>query len=175
MGIIRLDTSVDGMEFLGDHIESKKYFRQLEAEGVGLYPIDVWIHTPINKDRLLDAAKKLQRVTLAIRNEQQNNPLENPNVTGIVGVHSIIELFNYRLTGITGLPGAPVNWKMLPDNIVDQLEDALKPFWHKEKGLRLSLLTTTTSADIANIFAKKFILRFVLNLVKFPLMYQDII
>ena len=154
-GIMRIGTSVDGMEILGDDMEAKQSFRQLEAEGVGLYPIDVWIHRSVKKDELLAVARKSDRVARALREEVRLNPKAYPNVTGIVGVHSIVKLFNFRLTGGKGIPDDPVPWDMLPDADVKRAEVALKPFVREKEGLRFSVLTTTTTAEAASAFAEK--------------------
>jgi|GEM_PF-5887621 len=155
LGMMRIGTSVDGMEILGDHVPAKQSFRQLEAEGVGLYPIDVWIHQPVAKEQVLDVARKTKRLATFLRKLAKGDPKAYPNVTGVVGVHSIVELFNFRLTGGTGIPDDPVPWKMLPDKDIKRAEVALRPFLHEKKGLRISVLTKTTTAEAASAFAEK--------------------
>ena len=136
-GLLLLRASIDGMELLPDGAPEKRAFRQLEAEGLGLNAVDIWIRQP-TKDHaaLLAGARQLSR--LARELERQ------PGVTGSVGVHDLLAGFQLRSTGRTGLPDSLLALELMEPEDRAKLERSLALFWSRAHGLKLTLLTIPT-------------------------------
>ena len=144
LGIAQLEASIDGMEILGDHIPEKRAFRKLEAEGQGLNAVDVWIRGPVpDHAALLDSARRLSRLA----NEVQRQP----RVTATLGVHDLLEVFQYRSTGRAGIPAGLAALELLEPHQQAKVTRRLKQLWSPTRGLKLTVLTTMV--DPANIAA----------------------
>ena len=73
-----------GVEMLGAHDPARQAFRRLEAEGMGLYSVEIWIQQPIpDPPALLAAARQSAQLARRLAAE--------PAVTASVGVHDLLE------------------------------------------------------------------------------------
>ena len=140
LGLAQLEASIDGMEILGDHIPEKQSFRKLEAEGQGLNAVDVWIRGPV-KDHaaLLDGARRLAGLARELDRE--------PKVTATLGVHDLLEVFQYRTTGRAGLPAGLLALEMLEPHQRAKVTRRLRQLWHPAEGLKLTVMTTMVAPD----------------------------
>ena len=134
LGIGRLTTSIDGMALLSDRVPEKRAFSRLEREGLGLNAVDIWLPAPVpDRAALLAAAPKLSRLSQELERDAM--------VTGSVGVHDLLELIQLRSTGRPGLPASLDVLDLMEDGQRHQLNARLRPFWSKERGLKLTLMT----------------------------------
>ena len=135
LGLAQLRSSIDGMEVLGDQVPEKRAFRALEAQGLGLNAVDIWIPGPApDHAALLAGARRLAQ--MAHQLERQ------PGVTATLGVHDLLEVFQYRSTGRAGLPASLLALELLEPHQRARLQRRLRTMWHPRRGFKLTLLTT---------------------------------
>ncbi len=140
LGLAQLEATIDGMEILGDQVPEKRAFRTMEAEGLGLNTVDVWIRGPVpDHAALVDGARRLAEV--ARRVERQ------PLVTGTLGVHDLLEVFQYRTTGRAGLPAGLGALDLLEPHQRARVDRRLRQLWHPLHGLKLTVMTTAVKPD----------------------------
>lgn len=136
LGIGQLRTSIDGVSLLSDDVPEKQDFMALEREGLGLNAIDLWVRGAVPDHRaLLEQARRLVR--LARRLEQ------DPLITGSMGVHDLLELFQRRSTGRSGLPDSLAALDLMDPEPRQEFEQKLRFFWNPQKGLKLTLMART--------------------------------
>ena len=140
LGVAQLEASIDGMEILGDHVPEKRAFRTLEAEGLALNAVDVWIRGPVpDHAALVDGAHRLAGV--ARRVERQSG------ITGTLGVNDLLEVFQYRTTGRPGLPVALGALELLEPHQRARVDRRLRQLWHPRHGLKLTVMTTKVAPE----------------------------
>ncbi len=135
-GLTRLHTNINGMDFLPANMPERADYQQLEREGLGLGNIDVWIHkrVPDHAPLLADAAR------LALLADELADVV---NITGSIGVHDLLSIIGYRMSGDTALPESLAALAILDVTARERIDRLLRLYWHPEKGLKLTLLSIT--------------------------------
>jgi len=133
LGVARLQTSIDGLDLLSDEVPEKRSITRLEAEGIGINAVDIWLPAPVaDESALLAAAPALDRLAADLE--------KDPLVTGSVGVNDLLRIIQYRSTGRTDLPSSLAALELMEDGARSRLAARLRPFWRPDRGLRLTLL-----------------------------------
>jgi len=147
-GTSRLNVVFDGMQLLPEDHEARQTFVALEAEGLGLGNIEVWIDAPMSAEALRAARPRLEAMAKALAHA--------PHVHSVLGVHRLLEIAEHRAG-----PLAPGLWAILsqensagtnaPDLSTSptwqSFRDAIRGYWSPTRGLRLTLLSSTGEAN----------------------------
>lgn len=140
LGFRHLHTQMDGMDFLGEDVPARRDFRRLEAEGVGLNPLDLWIRKDVAGPAVvLEDARTLQQLAAKLEAE--------PLVTGTAGIHDLLEVVQFRHAGKTDLKDPRVFSGLLSEERRPEFEQRAAPFVHATEGLRLSVLLSSGDVD----------------------------
>jgi len=139
-GIPRLRSSINGMQLLPEDMAERTTYERLEREGLGLANLELWLHLPLPDDAaLLAAAPRLER--LAGRLDGL------PRVTGVVGVHDLLQSVNYRMTGSAALPLSLAALELLPPAVRQDFHGQLDHFRHQQHGLKLTIFSLTADTE----------------------------
>lgn len=141
VGVTRLESNIDGMDLLAKDAPERIHYQRLEREGLGLANVDVWIRKPVPDDEtLLRDAAKLERMAQALRGA--------PMVSGTIGVHDLLVLLGYRMSGHPIMPGDLDSLAMLSDEARQRIRGDLGLYAHPQHGLKLTLLTRTGDESV---------------------------
>lgn len=139
-GIPQINTKITALEMLGNRVPEKQAFVQLEKEGYGLGNIDVWVHTKIPDYKgLLEAAKKLEKLSQSLRSVDR--------ITAVVSIVQELQVFNMRTNKRPGLPEGLMVLKLADKEELKKLDKKLGYFWHRDKGLKLIVLSRSAKED----------------------------
>ncbi len=134
----QITSSVDGLDLLAKDTPERVAYQSLEHAGVGLGNVDLWIHAPANdRAALLAVAPKLARLAKELQGREQ--------ISGTIGAHDLLEIVGYRMTRRAEVPAslAALDITLEPAERWS-LDNALRAYWHPQKGLKLTLLTITS-------------------------------
>ena len=134
-GTTRLETNINGMDFLPADTPERADYQQLEREGLGLGNIDIWIHKPVPQATLLADAARLA--------DMAEELADVASITGSAGVHDLLTIIGYRMNGNPVLPASLAPLAILDASSRARVDRLLRLYWHPEKGLKLTLLSIT--------------------------------
>jgi len=133
-GLTRLTTNINGMDFLPKDMPERADYQLLEKEGLGLGNLDVWIHRKVPPGQVVADAERLAKMAADLKTA--------PKITGSAGVHDLLLILGYRMSGQASLPPAEAV-SLLPKPVLD----LLRLYWVPDKGLKLTLLSVTGEKD----------------------------
>ena len=133
VGSTRLRTSIDGMELLPASAVERRDYQRLESEGLALGNVDLWIEMNLPQSELLEAARRLRRLARQLGSA--------PLVAATLGVHDLLALANYQLSGDIGLPADDVDVQALTEAQRLTLRRQLSPYYSPSGGLKLTLFS----------------------------------
>lgn len=133
-GLTRLESNINGMDFLPKDMPERADYQKLEKEGLGLGNLDVWIHKKVPEEQLVAEAGRLAKMAAELQSA--------PKITGSAGVHDLLLILGYRMSGEAKLPPA-ASVSLLPGAV----RKLLGLYWVPDKGLKLTLLSVTGEKD----------------------------
>jgi hypothetical protein len=158
VGFMRIDARINGMDMLPAHTPERIAYQQLEREGLGLGNLDIWLHKKIpNNKTLLEDAHKIMLMAADLQ--------KAPLITSTIGIHNLLKLANFRATGIAEIPDE-IDLEIDTDSLMPsavsskqykQFQKHLAFYFHREKGLKLTLLSIT--GDEKTVAAQKRMIR----------------
>jgi hypothetical protein len=140
LGVPRVQQFINGYKLLSEESRERVAYERLEREGIGLGNLDLWFHRDIHtRLELLDELPKLEMLARRLQ--------AIPLVTATISAGSVVDFFRVRFESATGhlLPMAALT--TLPEESGRALDEQLSPYWRKDRGFKVTVVSRTADRE----------------------------